>query len=296
MYLYLPPVPQLLFCGFFIDLDDGVPSWTAWLQWLQPLTYAFRLFLMEEFRECGTEIKQNEDLNNCFTQFNAAALNPDSSSGDPADSGFNSLYNESSKLFVAATGDYKGKDDILEYMEGTFVKGEPDFLALLYNDCQVKFKIVNAEAEGNSCSFSAITMRTGDVLPQLAADEFMDSRFVRYTIGYKFFVDLSVDQDPVIDEVRIFFPNTTVDDLFACVSPEKAVESACRVLEDTCPDFFGADGFEDQAQCTAAMSQLPLYEENADGIAAMDSNSTSCRVLYILYAQRLSRSPGSGTG
>lgn len=43
--------PQLLFSGFFVNLQD-MPEWIAWLQYLMPITYAFRLAIAEEFSEC----------------------------------------------------------------------------------------------------------------------------------------------------------------------------------------------------------------------------------------------------
>lgn len=44
-------VPQMLFAGFFVA-PDLIPSWLRWARYLCTLTYAVRIYLVEEFYDC----------------------------------------------------------------------------------------------------------------------------------------------------------------------------------------------------------------------------------------------------
>lgn len=56
-------VPQLLFAGFFVP-TDFIPIWLRWAQYLCSLTFAVRLMLDGEFRECSNaSIAQGEQGN-----------------------------------------------------------------------------------------------------------------------------------------------------------------------------------------------------------------------------------------
>jgi hypothetical protein len=58
-------LPQMLLCGFFVSVDD-LPNWIVWVQWLMPETYAFRLFLAEEFSTCRDDsVEEEENVMNC---------------------------------------------------------------------------------------------------------------------------------------------------------------------------------------------------------------------------------------
>ena len=50
-------VPQLLFCGYFVRIAD-LPNAMGWLQWIMPLTYTFRLAVMEELMasNCSNDV------------------------------------------------------------------------------------------------------------------------------------------------------------------------------------------------------------------------------------------------
>jgi len=57
-------IPQLLFAGFFVP-PEFIPSWLRWAQYLCSLTYAVRLALDAEFRECAEDEEFNP--NHCGT-------------------------------------------------------------------------------------------------------------------------------------------------------------------------------------------------------------------------------------
>jgi len=48
-------VPQLLFAGFFIRIDQ-IPVWLRWAQWLCSLKYSLNLLILLEFSDCDTEV------------------------------------------------------------------------------------------------------------------------------------------------------------------------------------------------------------------------------------------------
>lgn len=56
-------VPQLLFTGFFIQINL-IPKWLQWAQYLCSLTYAMRLSLIYEFGDCETSSCQSVLENN----------------------------------------------------------------------------------------------------------------------------------------------------------------------------------------------------------------------------------------
>jgi hypothetical protein len=47
-------VPQMLFSGFFV-IPSLIPFWLRWASYLCSLTYAIRLSLIEEFKDCGSD-------------------------------------------------------------------------------------------------------------------------------------------------------------------------------------------------------------------------------------------------
>lgn len=62
------PVPQLLFCGYFVRITD-LPKVLGWLQWIMPLTYSFRLAVMEELISANC-VDDTAESNVCATFLN----------------------------------------------------------------------------------------------------------------------------------------------------------------------------------------------------------------------------------
>ena len=65
-------MPQLLFAGFFIAVEL-IPIWLRWLTWVMPLTYAVRLHMEQEFKDCGSDLAQA----NCERLLDNADVNTD---------------------------------------------------------------------------------------------------------------------------------------------------------------------------------------------------------------------------
>lgn len=67
-FLPLLFVPQMLFAGFFVT-PSLIPIWLRWARYLCTLTYAIRILLVAEFRDCAaTEqnckmLLENSDAN-----------------------------------------------------------------------------------------------------------------------------------------------------------------------------------------------------------------------------------------
>jgi ABC-type multidrug transport system ATPase subunit/ABC-type multidrug transport system permease subunit len=67
-------VPQLLFAGFFVSIDN-IPSWLQWAQYLCALTYSIRLAVIGEFSSCGDAAAQET----CDEIFERNSVDPDDS-------------------------------------------------------------------------------------------------------------------------------------------------------------------------------------------------------------------------
>jgi hypothetical protein len=115
----------MLLCGFFVSVDE-LPVWIAWTQWIMPLTYAFRLFLAEEFSSCLDFTVEEQNGINCAVSIQNAL----GTTGD-----LSAVYNETSVFRLYATGVYTGRESILEYL-GSF-SGEEDPLSAYWNACAV---------------------------------------------------------------------------------------------------------------------------------------------------------------
>jgi hypothetical protein len=115
----------MLLCGFFVSVDE-LPVWIAWTQWIMPLTYAFRLFLAEEFSSCLDFTVEEQNGINCAVSIQNAL----GTTGD-----LSAVYNETSVFRLYATGVYTGREIILEYL-GSF-SGEEDPLSAYWNVCAV---------------------------------------------------------------------------------------------------------------------------------------------------------------
>ena len=50
-------MPQILFSGFFVR-PSLIPVWLRWAQYLCTLTYALRLVMVVEFKDCGSPTAQ----------------------------------------------------------------------------------------------------------------------------------------------------------------------------------------------------------------------------------------------
>ena len=64
-------VPQVLFAGFFVA-PDLMPSWLRWARFLCTVTYAVRIYVVEEFSDCdpGNPVA-NENCNNIVEEIDA---------------------------------------------------------------------------------------------------------------------------------------------------------------------------------------------------------------------------------
>ena len=122
--------PQLLFSGFLVSYET-LPVWIRWLTWLQPLTYAFRLLLNEEFSTCLDISFQEQNIVKCATALEAArhAIEKD---------GLRAVYNDSSSTTLMQAGQYIGAEAIIEYFRFFSEKEDPG--SLLW-DCKVSAEI-----------------------------------------------------------------------------------------------------------------------------------------------------------
>ena len=129
--LYIPLVvtPQLLFSGFFVTYDM-LPLSARWISWLQPLSYAFRLLLREEFSSCVDLSVRDQHAINC-----AKAI--ESKGNVYRKYGYAGIYNDDSILTLMQGGQYKGIQNILEYFQ--FFSGQENEASLLWNFCEVCF-------------------------------------------------------------------------------------------------------------------------------------------------------------
>jgi len=76
-FLPLLYVPQMLFAGFFVA-TSLIPKWLRWAQYLCSLTYAVRLFVGLEFKDCGYESPIGSTIpTNCERVFASNEINPD---------------------------------------------------------------------------------------------------------------------------------------------------------------------------------------------------------------------------
>jgi hypothetical protein len=119
-------LPQIIFCGFFVSVDD-LPSYIAWANWLMPLSYAFRLFLAEEFSTCTDFTVQEQNSLNCLLSLQKELSSTAFGTG--------TLYNETSVLRLYYTGTYTGREAIVEYIKIFSAREDP--LSLLWNSCKV---------------------------------------------------------------------------------------------------------------------------------------------------------------
>mmetsp|Transcript_27011 Transcript_27011/g.43653 ORF Transcript_27011/g.43653 Transcript_27011/m.43653 type:complete len:111 (+) Transcript_27011:1562-1894(+) len=55
-------VPQLLFAGFFVQINQ-IPVWLRWAQWVCSLKYSVNLLLVTEFTEDDDEVDDLFDAN-----------------------------------------------------------------------------------------------------------------------------------------------------------------------------------------------------------------------------------------
>jgi predicted Zn-dependent peptidase len=92
-----------------------------------PLTYAFRLFLAEEFSSCLDFTVEEQNGINCAVSIQNAL----GSTGD-----FSAVYNETSVYRLYATGDYTGtRESILEYIRSFSEEEDPS--SAYWNVCAV---------------------------------------------------------------------------------------------------------------------------------------------------------------
>lgn len=129
--LYIPLIitPQLLLSGFFVTYNM-LPLWVRWMSWVQPLSYAFRLLLKEEFSICVDQSGKDQHAINC-----AKAIERRGKSYKKY--GFSGIYNDESVLTLMQGGQYTGIQDILEYFQ--FFSTEENEFSLLWNFCEVCF-------------------------------------------------------------------------------------------------------------------------------------------------------------
>jgi hypothetical protein len=126
-------LPQILLCGFFVSVDD-LPGWIAWTQWLMPLTYAFRLFLAEEFSSCLDFTIEEQNVINCATSIQNA-LGP---TGD-----LSVIYNETSVFRLLTVGAYTGRESILEYRNIFSSAENPS--SFFWNNCAVSRRLEKSD-------------------------------------------------------------------------------------------------------------------------------------------------------
>jgi hypothetical protein len=91
-------LPQVLLCGFFVSVDN-LPNWIAWAHWLMPLTYAFRLFIAEEFSTCLDFTIDEQYTINCIRSFRNA-VGTSESLGESLD---RVVYNDTSVMTLSQT-------------------------------------------------------------------------------------------------------------------------------------------------------------------------------------------------
>jgi hypothetical protein len=91
-----------------------------------PLTYAFRLFLADEFSSCLDFTVEEQNVINCATSIHNA-LGP---TGDVS-----VIYNETSVFRLYAVGAYTGRESILEYRSLFSPAESPP--SVFWNNCAV---------------------------------------------------------------------------------------------------------------------------------------------------------------
>jgi hypothetical protein len=310
-------LPQLLFSGFFVRVED-LPGWIQWIQWINPVSYAFRLLLAEEFSSCLEFTDKERYVINCAKALQNSLDDVGASSLDLlAPEAVQNIYNDSSVLTLAETGVYTGGVDIVEYLFSVRKSSSslsnicsvslerdsvPDqqtsfavtdntnpFLRCLSLSLQIRdtaFISVNEATEGY-CDISTAMMSQGEINRNLISEEFIEAPEAQCVQGERLRVVYEPDLKSItVVQQDMYFPPAFWGIMITeQINSTKYTMEICETLETLCPLSWERDGFTSRCECVARMSALPITTVNERGLVTMDTNSTGCRSFHTNLAR-----------
>jgi hypothetical protein len=88
-----------------------------------------------------------------------------------------------------------------------------------------------------------------------------------------------------VEKQAIILPPVFITAIYTEYTNSTAMaDSACRVMEDVCPEVWVVNGFTSQGDCIRQMDSLPVATMNIHGYNTVDGNSTGCRHLHASLA------------
>jgi hypothetical protein len=274
-----------------------------------PLTYAFRLFLAEEFSTCVDFTAQEQNSINCVLSLQ---------NGVGPTGGAGAVYDEASVLRLYSTGTYTGKEAIVEYLD-IFSFGENP-LSPYWNYCAVSIRLekhcapflvlvssppiflnprvcpqledtsflIFNEATDGYCDISIAGVYQAEINANTVLDEFASSPYIRFVQGDRIRYTYEPDLRSVTFVTHdVYYPDALIDESISRRSNSTVFAmNTCDTLENRCPAFWKLDNFTSQEECVARMDLLPIVTTNTRGLAVVDANSTSCRQLHSSLAQQ----------
>ncbi|CAB9514774.1 Putative white-brown complex homolog protein 30 [Seminavis robusta] len=280
-FIALIILPQLLFSGFFVN-PDSLPVWISWLTYLMPTTYAFRLFLADEFSQCVDFSPVERQLVNCIQ----ALVNTEQTDlGGVAlfsQEHVESIATDDFTITVAETGEFGKYTGAVEYL-GLISPAEDSFV--LSEPCEVagtRALFFYPSPEENQCSFVYTALQQASLNQKYRRDEYNDESYGHFFLGSKFSFTYADDlQSTWVSRLDVFTPQALYEDFIEPqVDPTKVSSEICQTMQNFCPSTWENNGFAAQDDCISKMSQLPTTTVNSRGQTVLDGNSTGCRTLH----------------
>jgi len=182
---------------------------------------------------------------------------------------YRSYFDENSIMVLAQTGEYKGVEEIEEYVKFTDGKFNPFLVTQTTIDEENTY--LGYDRETDQCEFLAKYHVCGQLEPTTTGSdlEYCNTAFIK--LYFSFF-------ERKISRVNVFYHEGYLDLFFGTIAgSDESRETICDTANNACSGITNPI-----TNCTTEIAQLPVFNDGG----YVDGLSQGCRVLHAALAEQ----------
>jgi hypothetical protein len=184
---------------------------------------------------------------------------------------FKIAYNEDSVYTLSETGQYKGPDDIAEYIQ--FRALSSPYIDQVEDDLGGKYEFLGVDPVTGICELRAASVFRNWLSPTNAINTSYTTSFL---IKYQYNITSGF-----ANRANLYFTPEFISFFFGeSLQTENSMRSVCEIIENKCPDVHAANGNLTTEACIDRLFELPAVSpgNRADGL------DRACRVMHSAFA------------